>query len=225
LLVASVACLSCAAHPFPQCRPQLGRTGFLQELLFAQGTARTPEFDDYTQGSYHVEKTDLLEGVRAIREKEHVLGFIVYGPVGPLWAYHVLLFVAENDGVRLNTLVFPHARITSKATRVLSQKAYDEALSRLSSRPAMIMGVPTFETVRGERISELPLEWHYSLLMADWSTGTERLWHSAGDERTLSEEELVALTSDLNELLKDGTTTYTTSLPDGYDSSICPDEP
>jgi len=225
LLAVLLVCMNCSAHRPPSCRPQLARTGFLQELLFPQGTARTPDFDDYTDGSYHVEKVDLLEGVRAIREHEHIAGVIVYGPVGPLWAYNVLLFVAEGDEIRLNTVAFPHARITGKTTRVLSRAQYEEALTKLSASQAVIMGVPSFETLRGRRTADLPLEWHYSLLMADWSTGAERLWHSAGDDRTLSGDEIASLTSGLNELLKDSTTTYTTSLPEGYDTNICPDEP
>lgn len=222
VLVCSL-CLNCAAHRPPKCRPQLGRLGFLQELLFPQGTARTSEFDDYTDGSYHVEKVDLLDGVRALRATEPIRGLLVYGPVGPLWAYHVLLFVSEKDQVRLNTLAFPHARITGKATRVLSAAQYEQAFARLSSRTFMLQGVPSFDTLRGERTADMPLEWEYSLLMADWSDGTERLWHSAGDESSLSLEELTSLTSDLNELLAESTTTYTTSLPEGHATNICPD--
>ncbi len=168
---------------------------------------------------------NLLEGVRELRTDEPVRGLIVYGPEGLFWAYHVFLFVAEKDQVRLNTLVFPHARITGKATRVLSPGEYEEALGKLASRPFVIPGAPSFETLRGERNANLSLEWHYGLLIADWSRGTERLWHSVGDERTLSMDELTSLASDLNELLSDGTTTYTTDLPEGYETSICPNDP
>lgn len=218
-------CLGCSAHRSQLCQPELGRTGFLQELLFPQGTARTPQFDDYTEGSYHVEKMDLLEGVRALRSQESVQGLVVYGPEGPIWTYYVFLFVAEDDQVRVNTLVFPHARITDKATRLLSPEEYRAAQANLTSRRSMISGEPSFETLRGERIADLSLDWHYSLLVADWSTGEERLWHSAGDETTLSVDERRSLTSVLNELLGEGTTTYSTTLPEGYETSICPDVP
>ncbi len=38
------------------------RRGFFHELLFAAATSRTPRFDDYTRGSYHVNKLDLARG-------------------------------------------------------------------------------------------------------------------------------------------------------------------
>ena len=217
--------LSCSARRPPHCRSRLDRTGFLQELLFPQGPARTPDFDDYTEGSYHVDKLELLEGIRSIRTREHIEGLIVYGPVGMLWSYHVLLFVAEKDGIRLNSLVFPHARITGKATRVLTSAQFEESMAKLTSNHAMVMGVPSLETLRRERVADTSLEWQYSLLLAVWPNGAERLWHSAGDEFTLPEDELTGLTSVLNELLENSTVTYTTSLPIGHRTNICPDHP
>lgn len=220
-----LACLGCASHRPQLCVPDLGRNGFLQELLFPQGTARTPLFDDYTEGSYHVEKMDLLAGVRALRPREPVQGLVVFGPAGPLWAYYVFLFVSEGDQIRLNTLEFPHARITGKSTRLLSPTQYQEALGRLTSRQCMTPGAPSFNRVRGERIADLSLDWHYSLLVADWSGPSERIWHCVGSQRTLSANELEAVTSGLDELLAEGTTTYSTSLPEGYETSICSEAP
>lgn len=66
---------------------------------------------------------------------------------------------------------------------------------------------------------------HDSLLVADRSDGSERIWHCVGSQRTLSANELEAVTSGLDELLAEGTTTYSTSLPEGYETSICPEAP
>jgi len=194
-------------------------------MLFPQGTARTPLFDDYTEGSYHVDKLDLLEGVRALRPRAPVQGLVVFGPAGPIWSYYVFLFVSENGQVRLNAIEFPHARITEKSTRPLSPGEYREALARLTARQCMTPGEPSFLTVRGERIADLSLDWHYSLLVADWSDGNERLWHCVGSQRTLSSSELESLTFGLDDLLADGTTTYSTSLPEGHESFLCPEQP
>jgi hypothetical protein len=220
-----LACFGCASSREQICVPQLGRTGFLQELLFPQGTVRTPLFDDYTEGSYHVDKLDLLEGVRALRPREPVQGLVVFGPAGPIWSYYVFLFVSENDQVRLNAIEFSHARITEKSTRRLSPGEYREALARLTARQCVTAGGPSFLSVRGQRISDLSLDWHYILLVADWSDGSERLWHCRGSQRTLSSSELEVLSSGLDDLLAESTTTYSTSLPEGYEAFICPEHP
>ncbi len=188
----------------PSTPPDLGRAAFVQELISAQPTARTRLFDDYTGGSYHVEKLDLLEGVREIRRRDHVIALAVFGPSSILWTYHVVVVLEDGDGYRLNTLTMPHARITSKGTRLISMAEYKRARRRLTSLPTMVSGPPTFDSVGGPKDSELELEWRYSFLLADWSAGSERLWHA----RYVPEPELESIATLLNGLLEDTKTTY-----------------
>jgi hypothetical protein len=221
LLIIFFLLLSDGIRAQDTCKPQLGRIGFIQELLFPQGTARTHQFDDYTEDSYHVDKLDLLEGVRSIRSDEHVAGLIVLGPFGGLWTYQGFLFVAEKNGIRLNFLIFPHARITHKATRLISQEEYKKAIVTLSTNKIMIKGMPSYKTMRGG-VEGMDLEWNYSLLFADWSTGTERIWHSKGDRLEHPEQGLEPLVSALDRLRENSTTTYETTLPEKYETIICP---
>jgi len=212
--------------PSPTCTPNLSREGILQELLFAQGTARTPKFDDYTEDSYHVDKLDLLEGVRRLRGRdEAVVGLIVYGPTGPLWAYHVMLIVEEEEDLRANWVYFPHARITGKGTRPITREEYLAAVQRIASDPHMVAGLPTSETVGDDRAGTPSLESTHALLVADFSTELERVWHAAGDWLDLSADRMKALTSVLDSVLEASTITYTTALEDGHETSLCEDSP
>ncbi|HPQ39935.1 MAG TPA: hypothetical protein PLV45_06130 [bacterium] len=205
------------------CCYNLSRDGFLQELLFIQGTTRTPEFDDYTPGSYHVEKLDLLAGVMQLREKdEPVTGALILGPLGPLWAYNAVLFVERDRRIHANWLHFPHARITYKGTRRLTRNEYIDFLDAITRSPVVSEGIPGFETLRCERNPDLPLEWHYDLLIADWSTGTMRTWHTVADQMEFTPDEVDSYVNALIALMEDDTATYSTDLPDGYETWICP---
>jgi len=226
-----MSALSASSQAIPaedprECRPDLSRHGFLQEMLFPQGTTRTPHFDDYTEGSYHVDKLDLLDGVRELAAgEESIVGFHVFGPYGPLWAYHVVLVLKTEDGLRVNWLNFPHARITSKGTWSLSWDQYREYLVAMEAETVIAAGLPSFESICGERNPDLPIDWHYSLLTADWSGESERVWHAVGDDQSLAREDMDRIVRIRNLLAGDQVTTYTTYLPDGYDAYICPDEP
>jgi hypothetical protein len=39
--------------------------GFARGIMFGVGTQRTPRFDDYTKGGYHVDSVELLKVVPA----------------------------------------------------------------------------------------------------------------------------------------------------------------
>jgi hypothetical protein len=229
ILVVLAGCSTSGLEPgdVHECQYILSRTGFLQELLFARGTPRTPAFDDYTPGSYHVEKMDLLEGVRELRSQEEaIVGVAVYGPFGPIWAYNVVLFMEEEEGkLRANWVHFPHARITQKATRELTNTEYRQLLLDLAASSVIAEGNPTFETLRDTARPDLGLESSFAFLIADWSQGSERVWHSVGDWMTLSAEELEEISSPFAAIFETSTTTYSTSLPDGYDTEMCPEEP
>lgn len=121
------------------------RLGFMDEALFPTSTARTPRFDDYTPGSYHVQKLDVVQGLRD-RSAECSLDLravLVVGPVGVLWTYHVATLVAEDGAIRLNALVMPHARITGKGTGIIPFAEASALLDRVAGADVMRPGVPS----------------------------------------------------------------------------------
>jgi len=85
----------------------------------------------------------------------------------------------------------------------------------------MAAGEPTFETMQRERNPRLSLDWHYSLLVADWSTGAEKLWHSTKDGYSHTTEEIDALGGILNGLVEGTTITYP-AVSDGSDTHHIP---
>lgn len=228
-VLATISIVGCASgnnfsEDLPECHTDLSRSGFLQELLFAQGTARTPLFNDYTENSYHVEKLDLLEGVRELRQQgESVIGLSVFGPYGLLWSYNVTLFIRADDTVTVNWLQFAHARIRFKGTRKTDVAAYEAFLSKLTSASAMAAGAPSIDNLEAETNPDLPLDWNYGLLLVDWSTGSEQIWYSKGDWLTLAPEDMEEIGSVFEELLEDSVDTYSTSLPEGYETYVCPE--
>jgi hypothetical protein len=59
--VASVIVLAAPSAHADDLKPT--REAFLKEVLDAKPSPVTPKFDDYTSGSYHIEKEDLLKGL------------------------------------------------------------------------------------------------------------------------------------------------------------------
>ena len=125
-------CLMVAASVYAaSLRPT--REAFFSELLNPQPTPRTSRFDDYTPGSYHVNKYDVWKGLpnAARKQNKPLRGLLIVGPSGPLWTYHVFTFIEENKKIRTNLLVMPHARITHKATLLISPARYDEFIKEI----------------------------------------------------------------------------------------------
>jgi len=104
--------------------------GFMSEMMFGFATARTPHFDAYTVGSYHVDKKELMKEAEGREEIESV---IVIGPNDPLWSYDIITLVKHEDAGILNRLVFAHARITLKMTRVLRKDEFTEFTEELTT--------------------------------------------------------------------------------------------
>jgi hypothetical protein len=183
----------------------LDRAGFIDELVFARATARTPRFDDYTEGSYHVDKLDLLEGVRQRRNGgTPILALFVQGPAGPMWSYEIVLFLRVENGVRANQLSMTHARITVKSTSFLGDEEYRELVQRVSS--TLVEGAPA---------PAENLDWSYDMLFCDFA-GTERVFHSEGLDTVGFDvpERKRALWAFLDERLSKAVVTYSTVLPD-----------
>lgn len=108
--------LSACHHASRTSACRLSRDGFLEELTYSRATARTPQFDDYTRGSYHVASREVVDAVYALRPRFDVVGCAVFGPFGPLWAYNLVLFLREGEAIRANWIHMPHARIVLKGT-------------------------------------------------------------------------------------------------------------
>lgn len=149
------------------------REGFFHEVLFAAPSPRTPRFDDYTPGSYHVNKWDLAQGLPAhaglcgVRLK----ALLVVGPAGGLWTYHVAALIDEGPTVRINSLVMPHARITGKSTGAMSAEQAASLLQAIKEASSIQAGVPSEkDTTRAD--------FSYRLLLATYDQGKAEYSHA-----------------------------------------------
>ncbi len=172
------------------------REGFFQEVLFAEPTARTPRFDDYTAGSYHVNKLDL---VRGLPDEAKACGLrlkaaLVIGPVGVLWTYHVAALIAEGQKVRVNALVMPHARITGKGTGLVSVREASAILRQIKAAPLVQPGLPT------QAPDGLKGDFSYRVLLAMYDTEPPEYFYAEFNEFS-DDPRVEALLDRLNELL------------------------
>ena len=167
------------------------REGFFREALFAAKSARTPRFDDYTPGSYHADKLDIAAGLPSAATKCGLTldGLVVVGPVGPLWAYHVVVFVREGKDIRVNSLVMPHARITGKGTGVIAPAELTELFSTFATssllKPGRQASSDTTKTGLAREFSwdflairfgsDSVAQWSGSITMNKDSVGVEQL--------------------------------------------------
>lgn len=158
------------------------RSGFLQEVLFAVPSMRTPRFDDYTGGSYHINKLDLAEGLpeQARLCGARVKALIVVGPLGPLWSFNVAALLHERAGYRVNALVMPHARITGKGTGFVSATEADAMLDELTRASLVRPGLPTPEP------RDMRSDFSYRMLLAIYDGDRPRFFHA--DFKELSEQ-------------------------------------
>lgn len=177
------------------------REGFLREVLFAAGTSRTPKFDDYTEGSYHVNKLDLVTGLPNVATKcgLQLRAVLVVGPLGPLWAFHVFAFLQDSSGVRVNALVMPHARITGKATRKISEGEADAFLAIFDSLAFLKAERPS----GGE---DLLSDFGYDLLAVVYGPSGPRFW--TGSFPRTETDETKALSKSIEGLMTNATQTY-----------------
>jgi sugar lactone lactonase YvrE len=161
------------------------RDAFLRELLDPEYTLVTRRFDDYTSGSYHVDKIDLYNGLRAAanRSGKRLRGVLIVGPSGVLWSYGVTAFFDEGDRVRANHLVMPHARITWKGTALLTRQQYADAIASLTSAAQFSKEVPPAK----DKTLPYP-EWAHSVLLADLSAGRPVVRYSGVDLFTSNPE-------------------------------------
>jgi hypothetical protein len=173
-----------------QLQDKPSRENFFREVLYAKATKITPLFDDYTEGSYHVDKIDVYKGFPELAQKEGVKlhGLIVIGPLAGLWTYYVFAFVEEKEEIRVNQLTMPHARITRKSTGVIGLNEYRELMSGLKKTQVLKPELPA----KGECETCPYPEWHYEVLVADWSgEKTETLYGKIGHRASEANANLI----------------------------------
>jgi hypothetical protein len=185
--------------------PKPTRDAFISEVLDAKPTPATPKFHDVGD-SYHILKEDLLKGVteEAAKRKLGLRGVLIAGPMrDPLWTSVVVVFLREGDKVRVNLLIFPHARITYKATGLVTAKRFDEWVIEVHKSSILRRELP--EAARKEK-DEKKRDWAYTLLLATWDADGKgrRLDYAtpeAEDEekRDQFQEAVNAMTEDLND--------------------------
>jgi hypothetical protein len=146
MLAAFVACtvISCSYLPFRKSREDvdLSREAFIKEMVIASKTKATKYFDDYTPGSYHVAKLDLIKGARSLIDSttRDVVAVIVLGPSGPLWQYDVITVidsVGPEEQISVNRLAFAHARVVLKSTKQVEREDYLRMKSTILSNPLL----------------------------------------------------------------------------------------
>ena len=196
--------LQTRAHAAPD------REQFIRECLDSAATPETSKFNDYTEGSYHITKLDLVDGIEKATESQpgRLRAVIIFGPAGPLWTYHVLVALKEGELIRLNSLVMPHARITGKGTTTLSEAEFDKLLGKLTASKLLSEADPA--AMKKEQSSSG--DFGYDMLVSVW-TNSRRSLRSAKLEKLMIEsspraQEAEAMLSDLNGLLKGVKTTY-----------------
>jgi len=188
------------------------RDNFFREVLFAKATSVTPLYNDYTVGSYHASKTGLLKGLPEMAKKEglELRGLIVVGPVGPLWAYHVVAFIEEGNVIRVNSLTMPHARITYKSTGTISPKLYNDFIVGLLQTKIFVTELP-------EGMCDIcsSFEYRYEALVSDWSNSLSSV-HYGSFGRPTARSEAESFVNQLNSMLSILKKTY----PLKYESSL-----
>jgi hypothetical protein len=155
------------------------RIGFFEEVLFAQWTQRSWKFNDYNEPpSYHVDPADILEGLPKVAQAKgfKLNGLVVYGPVGPLWTYLVFAFIEEGDRIRMNEVVFPHARLTCKLTGHIKMYQFLHLMQFLSEAPGLKEGGMASPTAASD-VDALSADGHDNFLVAQWAGPQVRLLH------------------------------------------------
>lgn len=190
------------------------RQAFFREVLFSSPSTRTPRYDDYTLGSYHIEKLDLARGLvdEAGRCGVTPHALIVLGPIGPLWSYHVVAFLQDTGSYQVTSLVMPHARITGKNGGRASYDLVSQLLDSLVASRLLLPGAPN----RPDSLaSGAGREYSYDFLLVRYDSAAPRMWH-AQLGRSSSNDDAKAVDSllaRLNSVLAETRPTYPATTP------------
>ena len=133
-------------------------------------------------------------------------GVLVAGPLQDgLWTYVVAAFLRDGDKVRVNLVVFPHARITQKATGLVSAERFDKWVADLHKAGVLRREPP--EAARKEK-DEKKRDGAYSLLLATWDAEGKGRKDSYAKPEEEEEGKRDAFQETLGAILKDVESTY-----------------
>lgn len=203
IAVALVSVLAASSAHADDSKPT--REAFLKEVLDAKPTPVTPKFDDYTKGSYHIEKEDLLKGLteEAKKQKLTLRAVTIIGPMvgDPLWTSYVAVLFEDGKKVRVNSLVMPHARITGKSTGLLTFEQYDKWLKAVHDT-GTLKEAKNAPTGKGKRDASSPFA--SPILLVTWSKDgkARQVFHEKEDAK------LEKLFDQYNRIMKDLKKTY-----------------
>jgi hypothetical protein len=184
------------------------RQAFLGEVLDAKPTPVTPKFNDYTPGSYHIEKEDLLKGLieEAKKRKITLRALTISGPLpfDPLWRSQVIVFVQDDKKIRVNSLVMPHARITLKATGLITADQFKKWRDGV-----LDTGVLKKEVPPADEKNDKPKPFQSQFLLVIWSEdGKTQEIHYGDIVKEKKDEKAEKLMEQYNVVLKELKQTY-----------------
>lgn len=212
-MVAAVILLGAPA--LCQEKPVPDRKAFLGEVLDARPTPVTPEFNSYRSDSYRITNEDLFKGLteEAAKRKMVLKSVTILGPMtDPLWTSYVVVCFQEGEKVRVNSLIMPHARITGKATGLITTVQYKAWLKGVLSKGVFQKKTPV--VADGENKKDASLSEYTGLLMVDPGEDGKNpdvyrahvAWRKTWDKK--QEETVTGLFEQYNSLLKDLKQTY-----------------
>jgi hypothetical protein len=188
--------------------PMPTRADFIREVFDARPSPLTPKFHDAPKG-YHVIKDDLLKGLveEAEKRKLDLRGVVIAGPmsVDPLWTYTVVAFIREGDKIRVNLLVFPHARLTYKSTRLVTTERYEKWVAEMQGTGVLEPKPPA--AAKDEK-DEGKRDRMFTLLVSTSDPGGKDRRASYANPEKLGEEKQELFQNVLNSILKDQKKTY-----------------
>lgn len=108
---------------------------FFLELLDPMPRNTSGSFHSYSEDSYSVDKIDFWRKFPGFARQRGYdpKAVLIVGPVGVLWTYYVFALLEEENGTRINEVVFPHGRLTGKQTIVLGEAEARAWLSKIES--------------------------------------------------------------------------------------------
>ncbi len=196
-------------------------TRFLDELVVSRATRWTPEFHAYRPDSYLVDKIALARKLpeHARRRGRNLHALIVVGPVGGLWTYYVIAVFREGSQLRVNEVVFPHARITAKHSGLIERAVFERAvravvdsgaLIRVASPDELSSQLDARERIDARLVGGKPRrslgDFRFDLLVCVYDGDAPSYWY--GTLASRRETDIDAAVSGINALLQRTQRTY-----------------
>lgn len=177
------------------------RADFIREVFDSRPTSVTPKFHDAPKG-YHIVKENLVKGLieEAKKRKIDLRSIVIAGPMplDPLWTYHIVVFIREKDRIRINSLVFPHARITYKSTGLVTTERYEKWVNDLVESGVLEPKLP--EVAKAEK-DETKRDMTFTLLVATIGPDGKEPHTSYANPQNLEDEKQEQFQDALNGIL------------------------